>query len=193
MLTSHCLVDFWADQFKNALYYFLFWTLGTLRLPQFPFPAPSHPLSKTSKNPFPLLTFLPASLLCRFIRLIGFFGRFLLFLRSCASTKVLEKVTPKSTLSEQPDHWGGSILYLKKAKVVRDKLNSNLWMKCHFVSWKAKRERICGGCMGPQGGKINRWGEDWGRPDWYHWCHSGYHPIQFVHGWWRPSSQQMLS
>ena len=118
-------------------------------MPQFPFPAPSHPASKTSKNPFPLLTFLPASLLCRFIRLIGFFGRFLLFLRSCASTKVLEKVTPKSTLSEQPDHCGGTILYIGRQRYFGT--NSNLRMKCHFVSGKGKRERICGGCMGPPG------------------------------------------
>ena len=50
-------------------------------------------------------TFLPASLLWRFIRGWAFFGRFLLFLRSLASTKVLEKVIPKSTLSLQPLHW----------------------------------------------------------------------------------------
>ena len=52
-----------------------------------------------------IITFLPASLLWRFINEVGFLGFFRLFRLSCASTNVLEKVTPKSTLSEQPDHW----------------------------------------------------------------------------------------
>ena len=51
------------------------------------------------------LTFRPASLLCKFIRGCAFFGLFLLFLLSLASTKVLEKVIPKSTLSLLPLHW----------------------------------------------------------------------------------------
>jgi len=49
-------------------------------------------------------TFLPASLLCKFISGCAFLGFFLLFLLSRASTKAREKVMPKSTLSEQPDH-----------------------------------------------------------------------------------------
>ena len=70
---------------------------------------------------FDCLTFLPASLLWRFIRGWAFFGRFLLFLRSLASTKVLEKVIPKSTLSLQPLHW---------------KMNNNHWKYCSNIFLK---------------------------------------------------------
>ena len=68
----------------------------------FPTKIPFPPLAMES---IIIFTFLPASLLWRFIKEIGFFGFLRLFRLSCASTKVLEKVTPKSTLSEQPDHW----------------------------------------------------------------------------------------
>ena len=74
-----------------------------------------------------VLTFLPASLLCKFISGCAFFGLFLLFLRSLASTKVLEKVIPKSTLSLHPLHWKYNLkLYFEFKNVVHMELRFKL-------------------------------------------------------------------
>ena len=53
---------------------------------------------------FLYLTFLPASLLCKFINGWALFGFLRLRRRSLASTKFRENVMPKSTLSLHPDH-----------------------------------------------------------------------------------------
>ena len=65
-------------------------------------------LGTHSKTPWEVvasLTLRPTSLLCRFIKGWAFRGFFRLLRPSRASTKLREKVIPKSTLSEHPDHW----------------------------------------------------------------------------------------
>lgn len=79
-----------------------------------------------------IITFRPASLLWRFIRETGLFGFFLLFLRSCASTKVRENVTPKSTLSEHPDHY---IIVNFKLYFLKILFLFKIFKICLIVTW----------------------------------------------------------
>ena len=92
------------------------------------------------------LTFLPASLLWRFMRGWAFFGLFRLFRRSRASTKVLEKVIPKSTLSEQPDHCKKISYYcliysfFSSSYKARSVLSQALLTNCIVVLWNFSME-----------------------------------------------------